>query len=113
MTRRFPVGAELHGELASFRIWAPKASSARVVLADATTRPFAPTLELAAEPGGYFSGSFDEVIAGDRYWIELDAARFPDPASRFQPDGPHGPSEVIDPTAFVWSDAEWTGPSTP
>jgi maltooligosyltrehalose trehalohydrolase len=34
---------------------------------------------------------------------------FPDPASRFQPEGPHGPSQVIDPSAFAWTDADWKG----
>jgi maltooligosyltrehalose trehalohydrolase len=49
--------------------------------------------------------------AGTRYRFLLDGAEpaFPDPVSRFQPEGPHGPSEVIDPGAFAWSDAEWRG----
>jgi len=112
MTRRFPVGAELNNQLASFRVWAPKASAVRVAFANATNRPSGRTLELDPEPGGYFSGTIKDVSAGDRYWIELDdGARFPDPASRFQPDGPHGPSEVIDSTRFAWSDGSWSGVS--
>ena len=48
---------------------------------------------------------------GTRYSFRLDddATPYPDPASRFQPDGPHGPSEVVDPDAYVWKDRAWKG----
>jgi maltooligosyltrehalose trehalohydrolase len=65
---------------------------------------------LAAEADGYFSGLLPGVGAGTRYRYRLDGAEaFPDPASRFQPEGPHGPSEVIDPAAFAWHDGSWGG----
>ena len=49
---------------------------------------------------------------GDRYWYRLDGDRtLPDPASRFQPEGVHGPSQVIDPQAFAWTDLGWMGTS--
>ncbi len=50
---------------------------------------------------------------GGRYAFLLDddARPYPDPASRFQPEGPHGPSEVVDPGAFAWTDADWKGPA--
>src|SRR5262249_54933834 len=59
---------------------------------------------------GYFSGEAP-VGAGTRYSFRLDGQSdlLPDPASRFQPDGPHGPSEVIDPGAFPWTDTDWQG----
>src|SRR6185437_15230863 len=41
--------------------------------------------------------------------FELDSGTFPDPASRFQPGGPHGPSQIIDPNAFRWTDKAWRG----
>ncbi len=46
-----------------------------------------------------------------RYRFRLDRSEtaLPDPASRFQPDGPHGPSEIIDPLAFTWTDGAWCG----
>ena len=49
--------------------------------------------------------------AGDRYQFQLDDDEklYPDPASRFQPEGPHGPSEIVDPAAFRWTDADWRG----
>ena len=60
------------------------------------------TTKLAPEAGGYFAGVVRELRAGDRYRFRLDddPKIYPDPASRFQPDGPHGPSEVVDPRAF-------------
>ena len=69
-------------------------------------------IPLAREPGGYFRGVIENARAGTRYTFRLrdDKDAFPDPASRFQPDGPHGASMVIDPTAYRWSDEKWQGP---
>jgi maltooligosyltrehalose trehalohydrolase len=66
---------------------------------------------LAPEGTGYFSGLVAEASAGTLYRYRLDgeAALSPDPASRFQPHGPHGPSQVIDPGAFPWHDQDWRG----
>jgi maltooligosyltrehalose trehalohydrolase len=67
-------------------------------------------LLLSPEPGGYFAGLAPGVGPGARYRYQLDGrSAFPDPASRFQPEGPHGPSEVIDPAPFRWTDASWRG----
>jgi maltooligosyltrehalose trehalohydrolase len=50
---------------------------------------------------------------GSRYYLQLDdGVRLPDPASRFQPEGPHGPSEVVDPDAYQWHDHDWPGVTT-
>jgi maltooligosyltrehalose trehalohydrolase len=46
-----------------------------------------------------------------RYRYKLGDALYPDPASRFQPEGPHGPSQVVDPSAFAWTDGAWKGPA--
>src|SRR5262249_36363700 len=66
---------------------------------------------LRLEPGGYFSGLLEGIAAGARYRFRLDGDNYlyPDPASRFQPEGPHGPSPVIDPTAFRRTDPNWKG----
>jgi maltooligosyltrehalose trehalohydrolase len=66
---------------------------------------------LTGEPGGFFSGTLATARAGTRYWYRLDRDErlLPDPASRFQPDGPHGPSQVVDAAAFVWNDGAWRG----
>src|SRR5262245_23264254 len=92
--RRYPVGAEiLPGRGTHFRVWAPGRRKVEVVLEGQGGRAF----ELAAEDGGYFAG-ITEAGDGTRYRFRLDGeeALCPDPASRFQPDGPHGPSQVVD-----------------
>jgi maltooligosyltrehalose trehalohydrolase len=66
-------------------------------------------LPLRPAERGYHEGTFDGVPPGSLYLYRLDGqAERPDPASRFQPQGVHGPSQVIDP-AFAWQDAGWTG----
>ena len=110
--RRYPIGAELIDQNRThFRVWAPKAKRLDVVLelsaAKDVPRTFHP---LRGEEGGYFSGSAP-AGAGRRYRFRVDGGEhfFPDPASRFQPEGPHGSSCIVDPTTFRWSDAEWRG----
>src|SRR6184192_3747071 len=110
--RRYPIGAELIGENEThFRLWAPKAREVDVILeAAADKNPvFCP---LTAEPGGYFSGAAN-ASAGTRYRFRVNAGEsfYPDPASRFQPKGPHGPSCVVDPRQFRWADTNWPGPA--
>jgi maltooligosyltrehalose trehalohydrolase len=69
-------------------------------------------VKLEREPGGYWSGTHPAAGPGALYRFRLDGGgTFPDPASRFQPRGPHGPSQVIDPAQFQWSAAAWKGPS--
>jgi maltooligosyltrehalose trehalohydrolase len=71
-------------------------------------------VELRPEENGYFSGYVPEAAAGMTYHYQLDGGPYlyPDPASRFQPQGPHGPSEIIDPTKFRWTDQTWQGVSS-
>jgi maltooligosyltrehalose trehalohydrolase len=103
MTRRFPIGAEVWAEGTHFRVWAPKRRRVEVVLDSGAAT------ELEREPGGYFSG-LAKARAGDRYRYRLDGGdAFADPASRFQPEGPHGASEIVDAAAFAWHDAAWLG----
>src|SRR5438132_4054076 len=108
--RRYPIGAELIAENEThFRVWAPKAREVDVLLEDgALPKPaFSP---LMPEPDGYFSGTAS-ARAGTRYRFRINGEEnfYPDPASRFQPQGPHGSSCVVNPTKFPWSDAEWPG----
>src|SRR5438477_1091766 len=103
MQRRYPIGAEIISENEThFRVWAPKADKLALILEE-RTHP------LASEDGGYFSGTVN-CSAGARYKFQInDGDAFPDPASRFQPDGPHGASCVVDPFSFKWTDANWRG----
>jgi maltooligosyltrehalose trehalohydrolase len=108
--RRYPIGAEaIDGNQTDFRVWAPKASKVEIVL-EKVTDPELKFRLLTAEPGGYFSGAAN-VSAGGCYRFRVNAVEnfYPDPASRFQPDGPHGASCIVDATKFRWNDAEWPG----
>ncbi len=68
------------------------------------------TIALSASSEGAWRAKVDGVRAGDRYRYRVDGrGPFPDPASRHQPDGVHGPSAVVDPDAFAWTDASWRG----
>jgi maltooligosyltrehalose trehalohydrolase len=97
--RRYPIGAEIVSEgKVHFRVWAPAHKQVEVEIENG------PTIALEQEAGGYFSG-MTRVAAGARYRL----AGRPDPASRFQPHGPHGPSQIVDPSTFVWTDEGWRG----
>jgi maltooligosyltrehalose trehalohydrolase len=66
-------------------------------------------LPLEATGRGYFEGTHP-VPVGGLYKYRLDGGEsFPDPCSRYQPEGPHGPSQVVDPTGYAWQDGGWTG----
>src|SRR5439155_12081649 len=98
--RRLPIGAEPTSDgRTHFRVWAPAARRVDVVVDGGPVAP------LDAEDGGYFSGMAD-ARTGARYRFRLDESEraYPDPASRFQPEGPHGPSEIVNARAFEWSD---------
>jgi maltooligosyltrehalose trehalohydrolase len=99
----------MEGGGARFRVWAPELRSVDVALAEG-----GPPSPLARQDDGTFTGVVPGAAPGMRYRYRLDGGdAFPDPASRFQPEGVHGPSEVIDPSAFHWSDGDgaWVGPS--
>ncbi|HWI40980.1 MAG TPA: alpha-amylase family glycosyl hydrolase, partial [Verrucomicrobiae bacterium] len=111
--RKFPVGAEVLPGGVHFRVWAPKRKRVEVVLEDSpgpVTTGELLAVEMEAEADGFFSALVPEASAGSLYRYRLDGGnRFPDPASRFQPAGPHGCSEVIDAAPFEWHDADWRG----
>ncbi len=98
------IGTHIQNGTTTFRVWAPSATSIEVELVAAGV----PRKALQRN-GEYFEGELP-AGAGDRYWYWLDGTiRRPDPASRSQPDGVHGASQVVDPAAFSWSDGAWRG----
>jgi maltooligosyltrehalose trehalohydrolase len=110
--RCYPIGAEVIGENQThFRVWAPKARELDVVVEHGqnSKRTFH---ALSPEQDGYYSGALD-VGVDARYWFRVNSGEkfYPDPASRFQPEGPHGPSCIIDPRQFQWTDSQWPGPA--
>lgn len=110
--RRLPIGAEVAAGGVHFRVWAPCCRRVEVVLEPGAADTAGPrSSPLTAESDGYFSGSVPSARHGSLYRFRLDddPALYPDPASRFQPQGPHGPSQVVDPAVFNWTDGEWAG----
>ena len=91
----------------SFRVWAPRARSVELEL----VRPAARRTPLQAGPDGLFHLVVPDLGAGADYFFILDGERRrPDPRSRHQPEGVHGPSRVVDPAAFRWTDRGWRAP---
>ena len=119
-----PFGATvLPGGHVRFRLWAPGARDVAVRLdpdvavrldPDVAVRLGAdgagPTLPMQQAANGWFELSTEAAVPGSRYAFVIDGGQaVPDPASRYQPDDVHGPSEVIDPASFAWDDALWRG----
>lgn len=89
-----------------FRVWAPTARVIAVELSDQNRS----AVPMQAVGGGYFETTVEGLGPRARYRYLLDGKNArPDPASRFQPDGVHGPSAVVDPDSFVWTDTAWRG----
>lgn len=87
-----------------FTVWAPDHEVVEVELEGGRT------MRLREAGGGYHSEVVEGVGAGARYWYRPGGGeRAPDPASRYQPEGPHGPSEVVDGGAYEWTDSGWPG----
>jgi maltooligosyltrehalose trehalohydrolase len=106
MSRAASLGAVIDDGGTSFRVWAPGARMVEVVVesgARAGTR-----MLLAPAHDGLHEALVPGIRAGDRYRLSLDGLPpLPDPASRYQPEGVHGPSQVVDPCRFRWTDQAW------
>jgi maltooligosyltrehalose trehalohydrolase len=100
---RLPIGAEYQSaDTASFRVWAPLAEKIDVIFETGEATPLAP------EADGYFSATIP--IPSIKYKYRIDGGEpFPDPASKYQPEGPHGFSQLVNPETFQWSDTQWPG----
>ena len=112
--RRLPIGAEVQPQGGvHFRVWAPRRRKVEVVLEEGAgngreSEPSA--FPLTREKGGYFSGYVENASDGACYWFRLDGENlYADPVSRSQPQGITGPSQVVDPALFRWTDQEWKG----
>jgi maltooligosyltrehalose trehalohydrolase len=98
------LGASLHAGGATFRVWAPRCRSVEIVVGGRPAQP------LRGRDDGVFEIDLPEMEAGARYQYRLDRERYrPDPVSRYQPEGVHGPSTIVDPTRFTWTDRDFRG----
>jgi malto-oligosyltrehalose trehalohydrolase len=103
-----PFGAELAaGGGVRFRLWAPAAREVELVLLGAQLPP----ARMQSLPNGWFTLETAAARPGTRYRFRIDGGpEVPDPASRYNPEGVHGASEVIDPGAYAWTDEGWRTP---
>ena len=106
---RVPLGAQPRADGAcEFLVWAPHRQKVALHLLGSRDR-FIP---MTRNGCGYHQVLVSDIEPQSRYVYQLDGLEeYPDPASRFQPDGVHGPSEIVDLTAFQWTDANWRAPS--
>lgn len=96
------------GDDCLFRVFAPFAETVRVKFPSKSGEP----RHLERRAKGYWELRARDVRPGDLYLYQIDAGEFrPDPASRYQPRGVHGPSQVWDHASFHWTDAAWKGPA--
>jgi len=107
--RLYPVGAEVTSEGVSFRVFADRCWKVEVVHYKSFNEK--EIYPLHAENNGYFSRTLPELAANSLYAFRLDEGEefYADPASRYQPEGPLGPSQVIDPDSFKWENFNWKG----
>jgi maltooligosyltrehalose trehalohydrolase len=95
-----------------FRVWAPQAGAVEVVFEESPGDPDAAALALKRDADGYFTGTTSAPVSLYKYRVD-GTGPWPDPCSRFQPQGVHGPSMIVDPAAFKWSDEQWRGARMP
>jgi maltooligosyltrehalose trehalohydrolase len=113
-TWRLRRGATVTEAGVTFSVWAPNATSLTVhVSSGAAAGAHAMTPSKAER--GVWEARVADVRAGDRYAFQVNDGelRVPDPVSRYQPDGVHGASRVIDASAFRWTDQDWRGLALP
>jgi maltooligosyltrehalose trehalohydrolase len=105
---RTGFGAVCRTDGVFFRVWAPESRAVEVVLEN--DRGETGSIALERRDDGTFAGLLGAVHAGQLYRYRVDGrGPYPDPASRRQPRGVHGPSEVVDPRAYAWADSRWPG----
>jgi maltooligosyltrehalose trehalohydrolase len=96
------LGARVAKDAVTFTVWAPRHDGVTLRLEDRD-------IPMDARPDGYFVVTVPGARAGQRYWFKVREGLRPDPVSRYQPEGVFGPSAIVDPASFPWTDAGWTG----
>ena len=99
-----PFGTKVSEMGVTFALWAPNARTVDVIVDNGSPRT------MSSFGDGWHRATVMEAHDGSGYRFRIDGALLiPDPASRFQPNGPFGDSRVVDPHGFVWSDDAMAG----
>ena len=113
MDSKIKLGAEvLPDNRTQFSVWAPTAKmvEVQIVERDGSEEKVIATHALEPQPGGLHTVSVADCGDGTLYRLSVGGAEGrPDPRSRFQPFGVHGPSQVVDAKSFAWNDRDWQG----
>src|SRR3989442_1172373 len=98
------LGASVLEDTATFGVWAPRCRSVDVAIEGRHPQP------MRRDADGVFTATLGDLAPGTRYKYRLDGERYrPDPVSRWQPEGVHGASAVVDPRRFLWTDQDFRG----
>src|SRR2546428_672878 len=98
------LGASVLEDTATFGVWAPRCQSVDVAIEGRHPQP------MGRDADGVFTATLGDLAPGTRYKYRLDGERYrPDPVSRWQPEGVHGASAVVDPQRFLWTDQDFRG----
>ncbi|WP_437919865.1 malto-oligosyltrehalose trehalohydrolase [Sphingobacterium sp. LRF_L2] len=100
-----PLGITLQESHALIHVWAPGAKEVTCLLEDTGL-----SIPLLPQPLGYWSAESDKLYVGQHYYFVIDGKKYPDPASRSQPLGVHGPSAIVD-IDFNWQDQNYSPPA--
>jgi maltooligosyltrehalose trehalohydrolase len=105
LTTTMETGAVLfENQQCQFTLWGPELEAVEVQL----LAPRQASYSLQRSPLGYWSATVDDIPEGTQYVYRVNySEERPDPASRYQPEGVHGPSTVVNPRRFQWQDASW------
>ena len=111
-SHHMPFGAELtRAGHVRFRLWAPAARAVELLLDEG---PTVHALPMQAVDGGFYELLSAQARPGSRYRFRIDGdLAVADPASRYNPEGVHASSVVIDPGHFLWEDTDWRAPPWP
>lgn len=98
-----PLGVTIYKDRTRIGVWAPKSKNVRIHIGNGEQ------IELEEVGFGFWFAETDKMRDGSLYKIALDGGLpLPDPASRFQPQGVHGNSQVVDLSNYTWSDQQWS-----
>src|SRR6185503_2731009 len=103
------LGARVARDAVTFTVWAPRHDEVTLRLEDRDVSSGCRDIPMESRLHGYFTVTVPGARAGQRYWFKVNDGLRPDPVSRYQPEGVFGPSAIVDPASFPWTDADWTG----